>query len=146
MDYININRYPYRAPLAVVNVIRPYVEGKDYCELGTCSGEIMLLLSKFTKSAIGIEFDERRHALCIEKGLNVIHGDFTKIEIPKADVYYIWCDSPLKMYDFILKTPGTWILGRRPEDVPFDEPATIKIPFNEDGRSGIFELLIKIVE
>jgi hypothetical protein len=140
--------YPFRAPFAIIEVIRPYIEGKTYCELGTREGDIMLEVAKFAKSTIGIEWELDRTEICRAKGLNVIHGDFEKVEIPRAEVYYMWCDSPFQ-YTCINKCPGLWIFGRRPEDAPFQkygyEP-TVQVPFDEDGHSGIFELLIKEIK
>lgn len=148
-------KYPYRAPMAIVEVLRPYVEGKTYCELGTHDGDIMLEVSKYAKSAVGIEWGPIQYDSCISKDLNVMLGDFNKIDVPKAEVYFIWCDDALESAKPIYSThPGTWIFGRRPEDVRFksDQETIIEVPFVEEdiiiGKevSGIFELLIKDIK
>ena len=148
------SKYPLRAPLVVADALLPYVENKNYCELGTCAGDIMLAVSKHTTSAIGIEYDAMWHSQCLEKGLNVILGDFTKIEIPKADVYYLWAGDQLTKFNIIQKPSGLWILGQRPNEsyeVDFDPELIVNVPFQEYNivydyeEVGIFKLLIKYI-
>lgn len=76
-------KYPYRAPMAVVEALRPYVKGKTYCELGTHDGDIMLEVSKYAKSVIGIEWGPIQYDSCISKGLNVILGTSIKLMYQK---------------------------------------------------------------
>lgn len=75
------------SPIESVEILRPMIEGKTFCDLGTGDGEFLLAISKYSK-AIGIEHIMVNRNECARKGLNVIFGDHRLIEWPEADFYY----------------------------------------------------------
>jgi len=75
------------SPLASVKILKPYIEGKTFCDLGTGDGEFLKEVSKYAK-VIGIEHIMANCTLVKEKGLPVIFGDHRLIEWPVADFYY----------------------------------------------------------
>jgi SAM-dependent methyltransferase len=84
---------PYRSPHVAVEAIRDIIKDKVVCELGCGYGDLFPSFAKYAKEVKGLEFDKERVAVCKEKGLSVIHGDWTKDPIPKADVYYFWAEN-----------------------------------------------------
>ena len=82
--------FPHRSPGAVVEAIRPYVEGRRICDLGCGEGDNMVFLGRYAESVIGMELSDLRTRQARARGFEVTHGDYWRDPVPSADVYYIW--------------------------------------------------------
>ena len=116
-----LNMRPYRTPRAVSESIKDLLAEKVVCSLGCGEGDNLVFMSKYAKTAIGVECDPDKVRLARSRGLTVIHGDYRSIDLPLADVYYFWptvgatdneflIDKILKNQDF----RGTIIVGGDP--------------------------------
>jgi hypothetical protein len=89
-----ILKVPCRSPIAVVEKIKPYIENKVVCELGSAVGDIALEMTKYARRVIGIEIDEERVLISRKRGLETICADagfLPSLHLPeKVDVYYMW--------------------------------------------------------
>lgn len=96
---------PCRSPLVVIEVLRPYIEGKVVCEIGSALGDIALKMKKYAKYVFGIEIDEERAQYSKKRGLDTRKGDALDIlPLPdKVDVYYMWMGpkSSRRIFDAI---------------------------------------------
>ena len=87
-------RPPCRSPLVVIEALRPYIEGKVVCEIGSALGDIVLKMKKYAKYVLGIEIDEERAEYSKKRGLDTRYGNaLDLLPLPdKVDVYYMWMD------------------------------------------------------
>ncbi len=76
----------------VIEVLRPYIEGKVVCEIGSALGDIALKMKKYAKYVFGIEIDEERVEYSKSRGLDTRKGNALDVlPLPdKVDVYYMW--------------------------------------------------------
>ena len=83
---------PRRAPLALAQELRKYIEGKDLYELGADAGDLLAEMSRHAKSVRGItiEIDDAKKSR--SRGLDVFHGDYFIHTIPLAEVYYAYAN------------------------------------------------------
>lgn len=66
---------PYRSPLVVIEALRPYIEGKIVCEIGSALGDIALKMKKYAKYVFGIEIDEERVEYSKKRSLDTREGN-----------------------------------------------------------------------
>jgi hypothetical protein len=85
-----VRPFPWRSPLCIVEAIKDIITGKTVCDVGCGEGDIMAQMAKHAKSVIGIEKDPARYSVAINRGLDILVGDFTTCEIPVVEVYYTW--------------------------------------------------------
>mgnify|MGYP001492305688 CR=1 FL=1 len=140
------NQCPNRSPLAIVEALKPYIEGKVVCDVGCREGDMLVLFSKYAREVIGIEINVEQVEICHSKGLNVICGDMYK-EIPKADVYYVWISKNINLSVLGTIRNSTVILGGDPSagetyDVCGEKLTVYYYEGDEPRQSGIFELTI----
>lgn len=147
---------PYRSPLSVVEKIKDIIKDKVVCDLGCACGDLMVEMQKYAKEVIGVEIDRERFEQCQRKGLNVIWGDVFKMEIPKADVYYVWLENKLTPQIPQIMKPGTWILAADPSILENMEINKLCLPgqwigfnYNEGfslRQNGLFMLFVTEVK
>lgn len=104
---------PCRAPLAIIEAIRPYIEEKVVCEIGSALGDIALEMRKYAKFVFGIEIDKERVEYSNKRGLNTLGGDVLDL-LPledAPDVYYMWMDPRPTREIFDAIGSGTIIMG-----------------------------------
>lgn len=159
-----IKQPPYRTPKAVSEAIKDIISNKVVCDIGCAEGDHMVFMSRYAKKVIGVEIDQTRYKFAIERNLDVIVEDYRKIDLPDADVYYIWpnnsIDNPFIIKKALNKTNfnGYVIIGAdsgyEPE-VPMIKKCAklgrlLEIPFNEGSghrQNGIFfVVIIDIIE
>lgn len=83
---------PYRSPMAISVAIKDIIEDKVVCDLGCAEGDNMIFMSRFARHVKGLESSDRIK-VALERGLDVVRGDYYQIELPNADVYYMWPDN-----------------------------------------------------
>ena len=123
---VMLESYPGRGPAAAVYGLRPYIEGNVVCDLGCGGGDLVWLMGRWAKEAIGVEYDRGRFstALGLSEGRSGINNvsveniDYFVAPIPKADVYYYWPNDPTYAERLIevLKeqhAPTTLVMGSR---------------------------------
>ena len=136
-----------KSPAIVADYLKPYVEGKTYCEFGCGAGIVLRQVQEFAKKAIGVEINDysKQH-----EGMTIIKADIFDIDIPEAEVYYCWITHNInrRIYNRIQK--GLFIIGA--EEFVEEETALleelkpeklIKFEFNEGDshrQSGTFYL------
>ncbi len=159
-------KVPCRSPLTVVEKIKPYIENKVVCELGSAVGDIALEMAKYARRVIGIEINEERVAISRKRGIETICADASRLpslHLPeKADVYYMWMNPKPTRRIFDAIKSGVVIMaggldyweedGRGAEVKVLDEihaenPGSqmMEFEYNEgdgDHESGILVLLI----
>lgn len=86
-------RCPWRSPIAVGEALRDIVSGKRVCDLGCAEGDLLLVLSQFASSVIGVEHNMRRGRVAVSRGFDVMRVNYLKDDLPLADVYYCWPDE-----------------------------------------------------
>ena len=153
---------PYRSPLAVIEAIKDIIKDKVVCDLGCAYGDLMIEMQKYAKEVIGVEVHDEAAKGAINRGLNVIEGDMYKIDIPQADVYYLWISIPdwdLPKIPKLLKK-GIWIIAAdtsiKEEEVTLSiislcklEENRIDVPYNEGIKlreNGTLRLFITEVK
>ena len=114
-------KMPRRAPLALAQELKEYIEGKDLFELGADSGDLLAEMSRYAKSVRGItiEFPDAKNSR--ERGLDVVHGDYFTHSIPLAEVYYAYANFRHypRMLSMLMSNPdfnGTVILSAQLKD------------------------------
>jgi hypothetical protein len=88
---MTIRKRPFRSPIEIPYLVREYLKDKSFCEIGCAFGDLLKEFKKYAVSTTGIEIND----LCWDEldkisDVKIIKGDFFK-NIPKADVYYFWC-------------------------------------------------------
>ena len=86
---------PQRSPIEIPELIRPYIEGKIFCEVGCAEGDLLELFAKYAKQAIGIEMREQHFSKldALERkidNIEIIKSDVMLSGLPVCDVYFIW--------------------------------------------------------
>lgn len=85
-----VNKCPFRSPIAVSDAIKSIIEGKIVCELGCAEGDNLAFMSRYANRVIGVELQKKRYRHAIQRGFEIIVGDYFKVDLPDADVYYFW--------------------------------------------------------
>ena len=78
------------APLTFSDKIKDIIKDKLFCDLGCGEGDFALCCKRFASKVIGVEMDPDRAEIARMKGLDVIEGNLLSMDLPDADVYYIW--------------------------------------------------------
>jgi predicted RNA methylase len=99
------------SPEKVAETLRPIIEGKVVCDVGCRSGVFMERLSLYAKEVFGIEVNGKDADIAKEKGFNVIQGDARTIDLPDADVYYVWVAEPHLLSIIKRITKGIVVVG-----------------------------------
>lgn len=96
---------PWRSPIEIPGLLKKYLKGKTFCEIGCGEGDLLREFAKYADKAYGIEhnvkyFDqldkvdkETSNIEIIKKSIEIYEGqggDIQIEDIPKADVYYFW--------------------------------------------------------
>jgi hypothetical protein len=152
---------PLRTPMAVADAIKDLIQDKIVCELGCAEGDNLVFMSKYAKSVFGIEYMPHRFQVAKQRGLNVMVGDYYRLEqFPAADVYYYWPDDGEKDNEYLLEKimnqedfEGTVIIGGDPgfsSEIPSvmrcaKKGRLLKVPYNEgEGhrQNGVFYVAV----
>lgn len=88
-----IRNWPHRSPYILAELAKPYITDKVFCDVGCAEGDQLALFSKYAKKIIGIELTAERGQAAIDRGFDVLIGDYRTIGLPVADVYYVWIDT-----------------------------------------------------
>ena len=79
-----------RTPLILSDMIKDTIKDKVFCDLGCSEGDFALCCKRYASHVIAVDIDKDKVEICKMKGLDAICGDLLTMEIPEADVYYIW--------------------------------------------------------
>lgn|SRR3990167_4213869 len=146
-------KMPYsfvNTPNVVANFIRPMIQDKIVCDIGCMVGVFMDSLKKYAKEVIGVEVEEREYNIAKKRGHNVIFGDGARIELPKADVYYVWVHKDMfipiieNIKNGLIITGAYWPYPELQEYLNKMGAITIEIPdlINEFGSKHFFQINI----
>ena len=111
--------YPSRCPIVTAYALRPYVEGKTFCDLGCGAGDLAWVIGEWAITSIGIEKSRERAALWDSReskreNVQLIQADYFESEIPVADVYFYWGLPEFlpRVVELLLKiAPGSLLIG-----------------------------------
>lgn len=96
---------PWRSPIEIPGLVKNYLKGKTFCEIGCGEGDLLKEFAKYADKAYGIEHNsdyfqaldkvnDEHDNIEVIKGFISIYpnqeGDLKIEDIPKADVYYFW--------------------------------------------------------
>ena len=93
---------PHRSPVAISDFVKDIIKDKKVCELGCAEGDNMVFMSRYAKEVVGLEYDDLRLNVAVQRGLNVSKGDYYKDELPSADVYYFWPNDGVRDNEFLV--------------------------------------------
>ena len=102
---------PQRSPIEIPELIRPYIEGKIFCEVGCAEGDLLELFAKYAKQAIGIEMREQHFSKldALERkidNIEIIKKDIMHTALPFYDVYFVWTRPKIdrQLFHWVPKT------------------------------------------
>lgn len=92
---------PHRSPIEIPELVKEYVRGKKFCEVGCGDGDLLRHFAKYAHKAIGVEMNPDRFPQLdiLEadvKNIKIVKGDaLTKgkailNELFHCDVYFVW--------------------------------------------------------
>ena len=109
MNFNSKEEFPHRQPLDICDAIKHVVKDKVVCDLGCGAGDLLAYLKdrNLCKEVIGIEISPERY----KKANNALRhyikfGDLLDMELPNADIYFLWVDANFpyeKIFDKIKK-------------------------------------------
>lgn len=104
-----VEDWPWRGPATVPYALRPYIEGKRFCDLGCGGGDLAWSASRWASHVLGVEKDKVRHRRSVtlhrdgepnplrqQQNVEMRQLDYFA-DFPKADVYYFWPNDPNTM-------------------------------------------------
>lgn len=130
-------KFRVRSPLDLVDVLKFIVKDRVFCDLGCGAGDLVKAISPYCKRAFGVELNDGRRARALEQGVEVIDGHLLTMQLPEADVYYIWVNDSIKVVERIKKG----IIIQATEDLK-DLSYNLIVPFVEPCGAGNFPLNI----
>ena len=156
-------KVPCRSPLIIVDAIKPYIENKIVCEIGSACGDIAIRMKKYAKYVFGIEIDRKRAEYSKKRGLDTRLANALDI-FPLSeniDVYLMWIYPHVARDIFNMIDRGVVIMselsnGANKVDYEqefkiflelhkeFPNSRMLEIEYNEgkgEGESGIMVLL-----
>lgn len=107
-------KYPWRSSLDIVEHLKPFIENKVVCDIGCACGDLLYELKNFCEDVIGVENNE--YYLENLKNFNInrdfiVWDNIFNIEIPKAEVYFLWLNGNLKINERVIsKIPSDSII------------------------------------
>lgn len=155
-----LRQTPYRTPEAVSAAMKDLIKGKVVCDLGCAEGDHLAFLSRYARKVIGVENDAARYIHAVNRGFEVVVGNYLSCELPDAEVYYAWPDDGPRDNRVLVtrlkeKQPCTLVLaadrGFPYEVQPVEKLAEdyggrlMEVSFNEGPKprqSGIFLLCV----
>ena len=107
---------PQRSPIEIPELVRPYIEGKSFCEIGCAEGDLLELFAKYTTKAVGIEMREWLYPKLdiLERkidNIEILKMDILRTRLPKAAVYFIWCRPKIDRQLFHMVPVGSTIIS-----------------------------------
>lgn len=89
-----VRPYPYRSPLIVAEVVKDLIQDKTVCDVGCGEGDVLMAMKPYAKSVVGFERKPERYQQAIDRGLDVVVGDWDEVPLPDVQVYYSWGPTP----------------------------------------------------
>ena len=91
-----------RTPLILSDMIKDTIKDKVFCDCGASEGDLAVCCKRYASKVIAIDFDEDKAEICKMKGIEGIYGNLLTMDLPDADVYYIWIGrNSLQVYEKI---------------------------------------------
>lgn len=92
---------PHRSPIEIPELVKEYVRGKTFCEIGCGDGDLLRQFAKYAHKAIGVEMNPARFPqldvleeevrnIKIIKGDALTRGKAILNELSHYDVYFVW--------------------------------------------------------
>lgn len=141
--------HPYRSPKTIGLGTKSITEDKVFCDLGCGEGDVMSFVEPYAKKVIGFEFNQTRAQPAINRGYEVIIGDWHKDDLPDADVYYAWPGDPNDFEHLIqkvlAKSAKLMMGGRKDHAVLMKEMVEkykgyiLEFPYSEDHYNTNWE-------
>ena len=85
----SIERFPFRNPIDLADHINHIISGKVLCDIGCGAGDILeyCRIKNYCTKVIGVECNHKRY---VEGRDYIRRGDIFQMDIPVADVYFLW--------------------------------------------------------
>ena len=99
-----VSKTPYRSPLAIIEAIKPYIEGKVFCDLEVVAEDILKEAKKYAKEVKGFEVPSDMVEIAKQHGITNILINISSTEnIAKAhwDAYYTFSATGRKVVNRI---------------------------------------------
>lgn len=108
---------PQRSPIEIPELVKEYIRGKIFCEIGCAEGDLLRLFAKYAKEAIGIECKPRFFPKLWELeseyfNVRIIQADALRMSIPKCEVYYFWCRPNIDKELIRILPPSTMMIHK----------------------------------
>lgn len=92
---------PYRSPIEIPELVKEYIRGKKFCEIGCGDGDLLREFAKYSHKAVGVEMNPDRFPqldileaevknIKIYKGDVLTKGKALMNELLYYDVYFVW--------------------------------------------------------
>lgn len=91
------------SPEFIPELIKDLIKDKVVCDIGCRNGDLLSKFSRYAKKVIGIEEHKDEYQEAKKLGFEVINRDALEIDLPEADVYYLWVSNPKPMIEKIKK-------------------------------------------
>lgn len=85
-----VRNWPHRSPYVFTEVVRDVIRDKRVCDIGCAEGDQLAMFSKYAREVFGVELNKTRAQPALDRGFDVIIGNYKDIGIPEADVYFSW--------------------------------------------------------
>lgn len=127
---------PWRSPIEIPGLLKKYLSGKTFCEIGCGEGDLLKKFAKYADKAYGIEHNptyfpalDKVSAECdnveLIKGFISLapnqKGTLRVEDLPKADVYYFWINPDADSFLVDKLPPSTMIIHKAGFNKPWLE-------------------------
>ncbi len=93
---------PWRSPIEIPDLVKKYLHGKIFCEIGCCEGDLLEQFAKYADKAIGLEISQS-----YEPKLRELENKYNNIEILIGDIF--------QMEDRVFRLPDVFYFWITPE-------------------------------
>ncbi len=78
-------------PQAIANALSDVLKGRTVCDIGCGEGDEMVSMARYANRVVGMEVNQKQYQRALDRGLEVVGGDYHVDPVPVADVYYFRC-------------------------------------------------------
>jgi len=121
-----LNR-PYRSPIEIPELVKEYVRGKKFCEVGCGDGDLLRQFAKYAHKSFGVEMNparfpqldvlvEETNNIKIVKGDALTRGKAILNELSNCDVFFVWTQPKLDKEIFKAIPSGRTIISYKTKD------------------------------
>ena len=118
---------PFRSPIEIPELVKEYVRGKKFCEVGCGDGDLLRQFAKYAHKAYGVEMNQARfpqldilveetNNIKIVKGDILTRGNVILNELSRCDVFFTWTRLRLDKEIFKAIPKGRTIISYKTKD------------------------------